>query len=76
MTTTETVLLWINNVEPMYKHWTDQARRLDAHQLAAALKDYYVYANNPLNNDASVYSDLLKAALLSVDWQSIAADLK
>ena len=53
------------------RYFTREERaRLD---LEDALKEY-IEENNPLANNASMYSDLLSAAISSVNWREIAGN--
>lgn len=75
------IALWIDNDQGLYSmrcEWAqeafddsdgdmDDAKR----KLADQLKDF-VEEQNPLGSDASMFSDLLSAALGEVDWYEIA----
>lgn len=80
------VKLWIDNEEPSYRHALSLATEhySDASAdktfsrserarfgLADALKEM-LEDGNPLTGEASVYSDLLSAALSEVNWDEIA----
>lgn len=79
------VKLWLDNEQGTYelqKEMVRQSRqtpKVDVwtkeettrFTLADLLKDF-VEENNPLANDASMYSDLMSAALSEVNWQEIA----
>ncbi len=80
------VNLWIGNEEPAYRHWRAVARECwagaeadttltreerAALDLADRLKCEFEEAN-PLAESASVWSDLLGAALAEVNWLEIA----
>lgn len=80
--------LWLSNDKDTYDHWTacaseawdgavvedpkirnrSQSARYD---MAAMLKDA-VEDNNPLAEDADMWSDLLTGCLTEVDWDEIA----
>ena len=69
------VKLWLDNEEPSYRHWTEQAKRWHgeddaASSLAEQLKEE-VREAAPLE-ESSLYTDLLNAALAEVDWSEIA----
>ena len=79
------VQLWLNNEEPSYRHWTDQAAEVwknteaegyltrsesARRQLADMLKDD-IESGDPLDG-ASVYHDLLTSAIGGVNWSEIA----
>ena len=69
------VMLWINNNEGDQNYWLDRAEELaDRFELQSELRNAYE-ENNPLNNEASCYSDLLGAAIRSVDWYEVAQAL-
>ena len=75
------VALWMDNDQGTYSlqqewaesAWDDHKPDLEdaKRQLADCLKDF-VEENNPLGSEASMYSDLLGAALSEVDWEEIA----
>lgn len=75
------VALWIDNEQGSYSFRCDLAQEIydDAdgdmdeakRKLADSLKDY-IEDMNPLASQASVFSDLLGAALGEVDWYEIA----
>ncbi len=82
------VALWIGNDEGSYGHWREVAAELreeygdDAEygegtysdatvQLAEMIKDEYEEFS-PLGGEASLYSDLLNAALSNVNWREVA----
>ncbi len=74
------VNLWMNNDPGSQEHFMSMARearrwesnnRLRAHNLADSLKSEFD-DQNPLGDDCSVWSDLLGAALCSVNWIEIA----
>lgn len=69
------VRLWLDNEEPSYRFWTEEARRWKGQELAN------VHLANQLEEDltdaspvqgASVYADLMNAALNEVNWLEIA----
>lgn len=85
------VALWQNNDQGSYEYAREQAREAikeatddpsdlftiteqAAHALAELLKDNYAEAS-PLETEASVYNDLLRAALSEVNWHEIAVNL-
>jgi hypothetical protein len=78
------VALWIGNEPYTYQESIDMAQRAydDADgdedeaksKLAAELKDW-IEDMNPLASDASMFSDLLGAALGEVDWYEFAENL-
>lgn len=82
------VKLWIDNEEPNYRHWRavaeelldedgiedDEDRESVRIDLAERLKNEHEGAQ-PLTNSASVWSDLLTAALGEVNWREIACSL-
>lgn len=75
------VALWIDNDQGSYSYRCEMAQECyddnkddadDAKRaLASRLKDY-IEEMNPLASDASLFSDLLGAALSEVDWYEIA----
>lgn len=75
------VKLWMDNEEGSYRYWNDEAHRIaednskeDATRiLADQLKDEH--QNNAPDLGASVWADLLGAALSEVDWYEIASAL-
>ncbi len=67
-----TVKRWIDRRQGDYEYWKERARDCDnANQLAQELKDTIEDAN-PLAETASMFSDLLGAALCDVNWHEIA----
>lgn len=83
------VNLWLDNEEPSYRYWREQAQECwnnaEATQyftreeqarytLEDILKQEFSEAN-PLADEANVWSDLLGAALSKVDWHDIARHL-
>ena len=84
------VALWMDNEQGSYLHWryeadecyreTDEDDRRDERRatarsaLADRIQDEFEEAS-PLADQASVYSDLLTAALEAVDWYEIAEHL-
>lgn len=69
------VRLWLDNEEPSYRYWSGQARAWHGRDgaacgLARQLKDE-LGEGNPLDG-ATLYSDLLWAALGEVDWYELA----
>lgn len=81
------VALWIDNEQGSYSHRCDMAQeawdgtkedgpvRLDNAKMVLAdqLKEW-IAEMNPLASDASLFSDLLGAALGEVDWYEIAGN--
>jgi hypothetical protein len=82
------VALWIDNEQgthQMRQHWTEDTwnesvatntfTRLESAtaKLADKIK-IYVEENNPLDGQASMYNDLLGAAISEVDWHEIASN--
>lgn len=75
------VALWIDNDQGSYSERCEMAQdvydRADGDMddaksaLASRLKDW-VEDMNPLSGDASMFSDLLSAAISEVDWYEIA----
>ena len=83
------IALWIDNDQGSQEYWHEIAReysdgnsamedessyRGSTVDLADALKSEFEEMN-PLSGDASVFSDLMGAALREVDWRKIAASL-
>ena len=75
------VSFWMSNDEGQYHHYRQLAEQMleandgNKRAAAAALADHIQNdheANNPLGDGASVYTDLLGAALGSVNWHEIA----
>lgn len=68
------VALWLDNEQGSQEDMIDLAREYrheEPYELGKAIKDY-VEEQNPLASDASMWSDLLNAALSEVDWTDIA----
>ena len=64
------VSLWIENEEPSYLYSRELVAGKDKGDAAQALKEWITEAS-PLT-DATLYTDLLNAALSEVDWYEIA----
>jgi hypothetical protein len=72
------VALWIDNEEGLYHEVCDMVHSMrfkEMYEIADTLKDY-IEEMNPLSGDASMWSDLLGAALSEVDWIEIAEHYK
>lgn len=83
------IKLWIDNDEGSQNYWDERAteiakeskkdeystkKEVARRNLADELKDYFE-ENNPLEGQASTYSDILGAGLSEVDWREIAENL-
>lgn len=69
------VSLWIDNEEGSYNQSREMARDSESTiELADALKDWIEESAPEM--DASVWSDLLNAALSEVDWYEIAENYR
>jgi len=72
------VALWLDNEQYMQELWSSRARELledEEEYPNAILQDElkeYIEDNNTLAGDASMYSDLLGAAIDSVNWYELA----
>lgn len=64
------VALWIDN-----NGWDEEVREmvggLDEYRAGKAIQEY-IEEMNPLADEASMFSDMLSAALSEVNWQEIA----
>ena len=70
------ISLWIDNDEGLYNYFQDEAiqacnEKYPESSLSAILKGYFE-ENNPLSDNADMYSDLLQSALDNVNWYEIA----
>lgn len=70
------VKLWLDNEEHSYRYWTDLAQTCaryqdGANRLASTLRDEVTEQAPELG--ASLFSDLLSAALAEVDWYELAS---
>ena len=66
------VALWADNDQGSEEMMIEMAASADsAYDLADTLRGMY-HENSPLEDEASVYTDLLRAALDEVDWSEIA----
>ena len=70
------ISLWIDNDEGLYNYIQEMTinaynDKYPESSLAQSLKDHFE-ENNPLADNADTYSDLLQAALDSVNWYEIA----
>lgn len=72
------IALWIDNEEPLYHEVCDMVHSIrfkETYEIADTLKEY-IEDMNPLNDSASMWTDLLNAALSEVDWIEIAEHYK
>lgn len=71
------VKLWMDNDQGSYNYFNEIARESeDLYSLSEQIKETFE-ENNPLNDSpASVYNDLMNAALSEVNWREIAESLK
>ncbi len=63
--------LWIDNDQGLQKMVLDQAGKLSVYDLSKFLKDL-IEDNNPLQETASMYSDLLQSAIENINHYEIA----
>lgn len=72
--------LWIDNDYGTYSYRCDLVKKIKEecldeknrqHKLAASLKDW-IEEQNPLIENANLFSDLLNSALSEIDWNDIA----
>ncbi len=83
------VKLWIDNDQGIHTHFNDRAESLlnlpstseywtqqesAKFNLADEIKEY-LEENNPLNDSASMFTDLLNAAISEVDFREIAENI-
>jgi len=85
------VKLWIDNDEGSYNYWRETTKEVvdDAtgasiddeldmdsakYRLSSMIKDF-VEENNPLADNADMYTDLLGAAISEVNWYEIAESM-
>lgn len=83
------VKLWMDNEQSSYRYWKSTTQEMwdeaeatsystreqsASRDLADKLKEEFE-ENNPLASEASVWSDLLGAALCEVNWREIAENL-
>lgn len=68
------VNLWLTNDEGLYNDVRELVRRSKGTNSAAEAIKAYVEEFNPLADQATVFSDLMNAALSEVDWVEIAED--
>lgn len=81
------VSLWFDNDRGMYDYWqqwiVDCCDHLEPGELSEDMYDVLVYdlqlamkdfvdENNPLQDDSSMYADMLNAAISEVNWYEIA----
>lgn len=69
--------LWMDNDQSSYNYFNEMAQETeDVYTLSEQIKEHFE-ENNPLNEmQASVYHDLMSAALSEVNWHEIAESLK
>lgn len=83
------VKLWMDNDQGSYEHYKELTREIQSgdntnrflpdrdmtvYNLAKAISHEF-YDANPIGDDASVWNDLMSAALSEVNWQEIAQSL-
>ena len=74
------VKLWMDNDQGSYDYWRETAQSMIGvsnqreYDLACELEHQF-NESNPLGDDASTFSDLLGAALSSVNWHEISESL-
>lgn len=66
------VALWLDNNESSYTHWRSEAKRLQPHEVADALKQAH---EEGFDETVGLYADLINAALSRVNWIEIAKSL-
>jgi hypothetical protein len=64
------VALWIDNEQSSYNYARELLSCGDDYEVVEALKDW-IEDMNPLVDTATVFTDLLNAALSEVDWYEI-----
>lgn len=76
------VSLWLDNDEYNYNHVREIRDNIVEHEegdhgysLAGAIRTLVEDENNPLADDASMYSDILSYGLSSVNWREIADNI-
>lgn len=83
------VKLWMDNDEGSYNYWNERTEELyeeavpafsftskrDAARVALMDELKETHEENAPENEASIYTDLMSAALGSVDWHEIAESL-
>jgi|WetSurMetagenome_2_1015567.scaffolds.fasta_scaffold298739_2 hypothetical protein len=67
------VKLWMDN-DGELSYWIKEADRMDLYELETAIKEQYQDAMPEIQNGP--YSDLMQAALDSVNWREIAESIK
>jgi hypothetical protein len=71
------VFTWLTNDPVTYEDCTSLATSADdAHDAARALKDYIEEESPLVQEEASLYTDLVTAALGRVDWAALARHLR
>ena len=69
------VQMWIDNDQGLYEYSREIAADLEKpSRIADWLKDY-IEDMNPVNDQASMFTDIMGHALASVDWYEIAENL-
>ena len=69
------VALWLHNDEVSYNYWEEQTSNAETVEELASQLEQEVKDQSPAR-DASLYTDLLGAALSEVNWYEIAKDWK
>ena len=69
------ISLWLDYELFTHFRFVERAKELDVYDLAKEIEEY-IRDENPLIGDASTFSDLLGAALSSVDWYAVAEGFK
>jgi len=77
------VKLWIDNDEGLCNYWRETTKEViesedgndDARYALGTMLKEFVEENNPLEDAATMYQDLLGAAISEVNWHEIAGNM-
>lgn len=73
--TTWTLAIWIKTDESLNNYWSHKANTLPEPELSKELKSYFEQ-RNPLQNQYTIYSNLLTDSLELINWKEVAHTLK
>ena len=73
--TTWTLAIWIKTDESLNNYWRHKANTLSELELSKELQSYFEQ-RNPLQNQYTIYSNLLTDSLELINWKEVAHILK
>jgi hypothetical protein len=73
--TTWTLAIWIKTDDSLSNYWRNKANTLPEPELSKELQSYFEQ-RNPLQNQYTIYSNLLTDSLELINWKEVAHTLK